>query len=69
MLQCRRNQTVLIVDDDEPAKIDLLVSTRKDDYLVKAARRGEKALEIARAGSGSPPDIILLDVMMPGMDG
>ncbi|EXJ16166.1 response regulator [Imhoffiella purpurea] len=61
-----RDQTVLIVDD-EPANIDLLVSALKEQYLVKAATRGEKALDIVR--TGAPPDIILLDVMMPGMDG
>lgn len=66
MTQSCRNQTVLIVDD-EPQNIDLLVSTLKNDYLVKAATRGEKALEIVHADK--PPDIILLDIMMPGMDG
>ncbi|MBT7162488.1 MAG: response regulator, partial [Victivallales bacterium] len=39
----------------------------KGDYRVKAARDGLKALEIAR--SDRPPDLILLDVMMPGLDG
>lgn len=59
-------QTILIVDD-EPANIDLLVDCLKNDYQVKAATRGERALKIAR--SGTPPDMILLDIMMPGMDG
>lgn len=59
-------QTILIVDD-EPANIDLLVECLKDEYNVKAATRGERALRIAR--SGEPLDMILLDIMMPGMDG
>lgn len=59
-------QTILVVDD-EPANIDLLVECLKDEYNVKAATRGERALRIAR--SGEPPDMILLDIMMPGMDG
>jgi putative two-component system response regulator len=59
-------QTILVVDD-APANIDLLVSTLKAEYNVKAATRGERALQIVR--SGDPPDMILLDIMMPGMDG
>ena len=37
------------------------------DYKIKVALNGEKALKIA--GSENPPDIILLDIVMPGMDG
>ncbi|SDY11854.1 putative two-component system response regulator [Allochromatium warmingii] len=59
-------QTILVVDD-APANIDLLVNTLKADYNVKAATRGERALQIVR--SGDPPDMILLDIMMPGVDG
>ncbi|WP_222930751.1 response regulator [Allochromatium palmeri] len=65
MIEAHR-QTILVVDD-APANIDLLVSTLKADYNVKAATRGERALQIVR--SGDPPDMILLDIMMPGMDG
>ncbi|MFD2110515.1 HD-GYP domain-containing protein [Thiorhodococcus fuscus] len=66
ILDTSRDQTVLVVDD-EPANIDLLVSILKSGYVVKAATRGDKVLEIAR--SGRPPDLILLDITMPGMDG
>lgn len=59
-------QTILVVDD-EPANIDLLVDCLKDDFNIKAATRGQRALNIAR--SGTPPDMILLDIMMPEMDG
>jgi sigma-B regulation protein RsbU (phosphoserine phosphatase) len=58
--------TVLVVDDT-PDNIDLLDGVLNRDYKVKAALNGEKALKIAE--SDNPPDIILLDIMMPGMDG
>jgi len=58
--------TILVVDDT-PENLALLNSLLKDDYKVKIANGGEKALKIA--ASDLPPDLILLDVMMPGMDG
>ena len=58
--------TVLVVDD-MPDNLALIAGLLKDDYIVKAANTGEKALKIAQ--SDSPPSLILLDVMMPGMDG
>ncbi|WP_028582039.1 HD-GYP domain-containing protein [Desulfogranum japonicum] len=58
-------QTVLVVDDT-PENIDVLVGTLKDAYNVKAAINGLMGLKIARE---SLPDIILLDIMMPQMDG
>ncbi|MGI9260729.1 MAG: response regulator, partial [Woeseiaceae bacterium] len=61
-----RELNVLIVDDT-PANLDLLREILSDDYRVRIATSGEKALELA---SRKPlPDIILLDIMMPGMDG
>jgi sigma-B regulation protein RsbU (phosphoserine phosphatase) len=61
-----RKGTVLVVDDS-PENIDLLGGVLSQDYKIKVALNGEKALKIA--GSEKPPDIILLDIMMPGMDG
>ncbi|MGI9026203.1 MAG: response regulator [Burkholderiaceae bacterium] len=58
--------TILIVDDT-PANLTLLSEILKPDYRTKAAVSGEKALKLAF--SASPPDMVLLDVMMPGMDG
>jgi putative two-component system response regulator len=58
--------TILVVDDT-PDNIDLLGSFLRDSYRVKAAIDGEKALDIA--GSDELPDLILLDIMMPRMDG
>jgi diguanylate cyclase (GGDEF)-like protein len=57
--------TVLVVDDT-PDNLYLLSGLLKDEYQVKVANSGEKALKIA---AEHPPDLILLDVMMPGMDG
>lgn len=65
-MKANEKATVLVVDDT-PENIDLLVEILKDDYRVKAARNGEQALKIA--GLGSKPDLILLDIMMPGIDG
>jgi len=59
------NQRILIVDDT-PENIDVLIEVLSD-YKRSVATNGEKALQIAR--SDNPPDLILLDIMMPGMDG
>lgn len=59
-------KTILIVDD-EPVNLTLLTSLLRPEYLVRAASSGEAAL---RAAVSEPqPDLLLLDVMMPGMDG
>lgn len=58
-------QTVLVVDDAAD-NIDILSNVLSGRYNVKAANTGKKALKIA---AKSVPDLILLDVMMPGMDG
>lgn len=57
--------TVLVVDD-VPENIDVLTGVLRDEYRVRAATNGPTALSLARR---SPPDLILLDIMMPGMDG
>ncbi|MBA3690894.1 MAG: response regulator [Actinobacteria bacterium] len=57
---------VLVVDDD-PVIVRLLeVNLRLDGYDVETASRGEQALERAIQ---TEPDLVLLDVMMPGLDG
>ncbi|MFC1606460.1 response regulator [Candidatus Latescibacterota bacterium] len=60
-----KDQTILVVDDTVE-NIDVLRSILGEKYKVKVALNGEKALKIAEK---KPPDIILLDVMMPEMDG
>ncbi len=60
-------RTTILVVDDTPDNLALMSSLLKDTYKVKIANGGEKALRIA--ASDPPPDLILLDIMMPGMDG
>jgi CheY-like chemotaxis protein len=58
--------TILIVDDT-PDNLTLLSQLLKDEYRIRLAQNGAKALEIC--SSDNPPDLVLLDIMMPGMDG
>lgn len=58
--------TILIVDDI-PANIKVLGESLKADYRIRLATDGERALKMAT--SATPPDIILLDIVMPKMDG
>ena len=60
-----QRKTVLVVDDTE-ANIDVLVEILDPLYDVSVAMDGESALEIAES---EHPDLVLLDIMMPGMDG
>ena len=57
----------LLIVDDTPENIEVLVEILSPEYRTKVALTGEKAVGLC-AGDG-PPDLILLDVMMPGMDG
>jgi len=57
--------TILVVDDT-PDNIELLSGILTPEYRVLAAINGERALKIAES---MLPDLILLDVVMPGMDG
>lgn len=59
-------KTLLLVDD-EPANIQIVNSILKDIYQTVIATNGVKALELAN--QDPPPDLILLDVKMPEMDG
>lgn len=58
--------TILIVDDT-PDKLLLLSQLFKGEYRVRLAQTGAKAMEVLT--SNDPPDLVLLDIMMPGMDG
>src|SRR3954462_13689020 len=57
----------LLLVDDTPANIHVLVGLLQADYDLKVATRGEQVLKIC--AQAPPPDLILLDVMMPEMDG
>ena len=57
---------ILIVDDD-PLNVKLLKATLGPSYEISIATNGQDGIEIA--ASENPPDLILLDIMMPEMDG
>jgi len=65
-INCTEKATILVVDD-APDNLALLSNLLKNDYKVKIANSGERALQIAM--SDTPPNLILLDIVMPGMDG
>src|SRR6187401_1944497 len=56
---------VLLVDDAK-ANLDILVEGLKGDHKLSLALNGETALQIAQR---MPPDLVLLDIVMPGLDG
>jgi diguanylate cyclase (GGDEF)-like protein len=58
---------IILIVDDMPANIAILADLLKDEYRVKIAKDGVKALEISRCEE--KPDLILLDVEMPEMNG
>ncbi|MHB8961846.1 MAG: GGDEF domain-containing response regulator [Saccharofermentanales bacterium] len=66
MDELSKQQTILVVDDAK-ANINVLAELLRSDFKIRATTSGEKALEIAL--SENPPDLILLDVLMPDMDG
>src|SRR3954471_3530580 len=60
------SKPVVLIVDDAPESIDVLRGVLGAEYQIKAAIHGAIALELVEA---SPPDLILLDVMMPEMNG
>ena len=68
MADCsEKNKDTILIVDDTPENLKLLNNLLKDHYQVRAANTGERALAIIK--SSEPPELILLDIMMPGMDG
>jgi adenylate cyclase len=61
------NKNLVLIVDDTPTNVAVISGVLKDSFRTKIATNGEKALAIATAVE--KPDLILLDVMMPGMDG
>ncbi len=61
------DRKLVLVVDDTPTNVAVVSGLLKDSYRTKVATNGEKALAIAMGPE--TPDLILLDVMMPGMDG
>lgn len=64
-MNCEKNKILLV--DDIPSNLKILALALKDEHKIQVATNGKEALRIA---STNPlPDLILLDVMMPEMDG
>jgi DNA-binding response OmpR family regulator len=59
-------RTVLVVEDDPSIMLGLRINLETEGYVVLAAEDGEKALDLARS---ERPDLVLLDVMLPKMNG
>ncbi len=62
-----RGKFNILVVDDVPENIHQLISNISDEYRVTAVDNGSKALEIVLGPT--PPDLVLLDILMPEMDG
>jgi len=61
------DRKLVLIVDDTPTNVAVVSGVLKDSFRTKVATNGEKALAIATGAE--KPDLILLDVMMPGMDG
>lgn len=58
--------TILVVDDEEPIQELLRFNLEKEGYFVRVAKDGQEALQHVE---NDQPDLIVLDLMLPGMDG
>jgi len=63
---CHDGQLVILLVDDAPTNIQVLNETLKDDYRLFFATSGSEALRMVNQ---APPDLIILDIIMPDMDG
>jgi diguanylate cyclase (GGDEF)-like protein len=61
------DKPLILIVDDTPANIQVLADALRGEYRVKVATNGPTALDLASRDGG--PDLVLLDVMMPDMDG
>lgn len=59
-------QTVLVIDDEDDIRELIVYNLTKEGYRVEGAVSGEAGLEVLK---GEPPDLIILDLMLPGLDG
>jgi putative two-component system response regulator len=63
----KEQKTKILIVDDVAENIHILIETLKDSYTIMAVNNGEKALKLA--SKENKPDLILLDILMPDMDG
>lgn len=66
-MQILASRPVVLTVDDSPENLDFIVALLKNEYSVKVATNGHTALKIA--AQEPQPELILLDIVMPGMDG
>ena len=66
MNRTRPQQTILIVEDFDDTRLMMKLWLQKKGYRVIEAENGEQAVELARR---EQPDLIIMDMMMPGLDG
>jgi len=66
-VQPSSDDTLILIVDDTPENVDVLAGILREHYQIKVAVNGPKALRIAQ--SDPAPALVLLDVMMPEMDG
>ncbi len=67
MADMKSEKELILVVDDSVENLQVLTTLLRDHFRLKVAKSGEKALEIL--AEPNKPDLILLDVLMPGMDG
>lgn len=66
MIEAQEKSRTILIVDDTPDNVRLLMAVLSSEYTILTATCGAEALVIARS---TQPDLILLDIMMPGMDG
>ncbi len=66
-MNAERRRPLLLIVDDEPVNLHLLSHGLQEDFRTRTADSGERALEAV--ATGERPELVLLDVRMPGMDG
>lgn len=67
MTETSEKKPIILIVDDVPTNIKILAESLQKEYQIKVSITGEEALQIAQ--ETPQPDLILLDVMMPEMDG
>lgn len=65
-INCARPQTILLVEDFDDTRLMMKLWLMKQGYRVLEAENGEQAIELARR---EQPDLIIMDMMMPGLGG